>query len=443
MVDTSMATTTTILSSSPTVLVRRFFSKSSLSTYRCQLHLPHLKSSSSSTTTTTTTTTTSTVRTAISSSSQFDLSPPPIDHDLLESMADEGAEISEDGVVETFGNDEEAINAAIEDGVAVVDLTHFGRIRVTGEDRIQFLHSQSTANFECLSEGQGCDTVFVTPTARTIDIAHAWIMTSAITLVMSPITCRRITEMLNKYIFFADKVEIHDITKQTCFFVLVGPKSNQLMENLNLGDLVGQPYGTHRHYRVNGTPITVGVGSLISEEGFSLMLSPAAAESVWKTLLSLDAIPMGANAWERFRILQGRPSPAKELTDEFNVLEAGLWNAVSINKGCYKGQETISRLITYDGVKQRLWGIHLSAPAEPGSTITVDGRKVGKLTSYTSGEKEPKHFGLGYIKRKTASAGGQVNIGDVLGTVVDVPFLSNQTPLTKMSTTGLPTKETT
>jgi len=44
--------------------------------------------------------------------------------------------------------------------------------------------------------------------------------------------------------------------------------------------------------------------------------------------------------------------------------------------GCYKGQETISRLITYDGIKQRLWGFHLSAAAEPGSIITVDGKKV-------------------------------------------------------------------
>lgn len=44
--------------------------------------------------------------------------------------------------------------------------------------------------------------------------------------------------------------------------------------------------------------------------------------------------------------------------------------------GGYKGQETISRLITYDGIKQRLWGIHLSSPVEPGSPITVDGKKV-------------------------------------------------------------------
>ena len=50
-----------------------------------------------------------------------------------------------------------------------------------------------------------------------------------------------------------------------------------------------------------------------------------------------------------------------------------------IFSGCYKGQETISRLITYDGIKQRLWGLHLSAAAEPGSIITVDGKKVNFL----------------------------------------------------------------
>nr|GEW73251.1 putative transferase At1g60990, chloroplastic [Tanacetum cinerariifolium] len=51
------------------------------------------------------------------------------------------------------------------------------------------------------------------------------------------------------------------------------------------------------------------------------------------------------------------------------------------------GQETIARLITYDGIKQKLWGIQLSSAVEPGSPITVEGKKVGKLTSYTGGNK--------------------------------------------------------
>ncbi|XP_021619091.1 putative transferase At1g60990, chloroplastic isoform X2 [Manihot esculenta] len=337
------------------------------------------------------------------SASPFDLSPPPIDLDLLETLTADGAKASEDGIIETFDNDDEALDA-FGNGVVVLDLSHFGRIRVSGDDRIQFLHNQSTANFECLHEGQGCNTVFVTPTARTIDIAYAWIMKNSIMLVVSPVTCGSIIQMLNKYIFFADKVEIEDINKKTSFFIIAGPKSNQLMVDLNLGDLVGQPYGTHHHYSVNGMPITVGVGNAISEEGYSFLMSPAAAGSVWRTLLSQGAAPMGSNAWEKLRIIQG----------------------------CYKGQETISRLITYDGVKQRLWAIHLSAPAEPGSLITVDGRRVGRVTSYTSWIKGSGHCGLGYIKRNTVSEGSTVIIEDsIVGTVVDPPFLARQHPPSK------------
>ncbi|KAE8669991.1 Detected protein of confused Function [Hibiscus syriacus] len=371
----------------------------------------------------------------------FELSPPPIDHDFLDSVAAEGAKVSEEGIIETFDNDDEAFDA-FDNGVVVMDLSHFGRIRVEMIG-FSFFITKPLPILNVLVKGstklwsrllcRGCgycerydvDRMDVIQfllrrqRGRLILLMHG--LRKSRSLTVSPGTCGNITEMLNKYIFFADKVEIQDITKQTCLFALAGPKCSQVTANLNLGDLVGQPYGTNRHYSVNGMP-TVGVGNIISEDGFSLLMSPAAAGPVWKTLLSNGAIPLG------------RPAPRKELTDDFNVLEAGLWNSISLNKGCYKGQETISRLITYDGVKQRLWGIHLSAPAEPGSPITVDGKKVGKLTSYTSGRKECDHFALGYIKRKAASDGDTVIVGEnIIGTVVNVPFLSRQSPPVKNS----------
>ncbi|XP_073124325.1 putative transferase At1g60990, chloroplastic [Henckelia pumila] len=358
----------------------------------------------------------------------FDLSPPPIDLDPSETTTEVEPEVLEDWMTNKFENDDEALDAVNND-VVVVDLSNYGRIRVSGRDRIQFLHNQTTANFECLSEGQGCDAVFVTPTARTIDLSHAWVMKNAIVLVVSPTTCGIIIEMLKKYIFFADKVEIQDITNQTRMFALLGPKSTEMMKDLNMGNLVGQPYGSHKHYNVGGMPLTVAVGSTISEEGFTLLMSPSAAGSIWKTLIGQGAVPLGANAWETLRILKGRPASGKELTDEYNVLEAGLWRAVSLNKGCYKGQETISRLVTYDGVKQRLWGLRLSSPAEPGNIITFDGKKVGKLTSFTAGRKGSELFGLGYIKRRVASEGDSVSVGEnAVGTLVEIPFLREQLP---------------
>lgn len=58
----------------------------------------------------------------------------------------------------TYGNDMEAM-AALENGVALIDRSHWGRLRVSGEDRLRFLHGQSTADFLSVKPGQGCRTV--------------------------------------------------------------------------------------------------------------------------------------------------------------------------------------------------------------------------------------------------------------------------------------------
>jgi folate-binding protein YgfZ len=181
-----------------------------------------------------------------------------------------------------------------------------------------------------------------------------------------------------RYIFFADKVEVEDITDKTHFFSLIGPHSHRVLDKLNLGAIKDQPYGTHMHYAVEGTPVTVGVGGGLAGPGYSFMLSTDTAGLVWEAIVDAGAVPMGSVAWEHLRVWQGRPVPGKELTDEFNALEAGLWKTISLTKGCYIGQETIARLITYDNVKQQLWGVHLDGPVQPNTVLYKEGVKVSK-----------------------------------------------------------------
>lgn len=58
----------------------------------------------------------------------------------------------------TFNNTP-AVLDALQQGVALVDRSHWGRLRVAGGDRLALLHNQSTAAFSALAPGQGCDTV--------------------------------------------------------------------------------------------------------------------------------------------------------------------------------------------------------------------------------------------------------------------------------------------
>nr|XP_024383690.1 putative transferase At1g60990, chloroplastic isoform X2 [Physcomitrium patens] len=344
-------------------------------------------------------------------------------------ISEMGAIFSEDGVVETFQNDKDAL-AAAENDVAVVEMSQIGRIRVTGEDRIRFLHNQTTADFQKLKDGEGCDTVFVTSTGRTIDLAKAWVMKNSVILFVSPSQRQSLCALLNKYIFFADKVEVEDITDKTYYFTLVGPNSSKVLDTLGLEAIKDKPYGSFMHYAIEGTPVTVGVGSGLASPGYSFMLSTDTAGIVWEAILNAGAVPMGAAAWEQLRVWQGRPAPGRELTSEYNALEAGLWHTISMTKGCYIGQETIARLITYDGVKQQLYTVHMNGYAEPETEITCNEARVGKLTSCVEAKEgsEHSHVGLAYIRRKSGGENLVVDIGGVSGRVVEASFVKYALP---------------
>ncbi len=336
--------------------------------------------------------------------------------------------IFEDGVVVSFGNDEAAIASAAS-GVVVCEVSHWGRIQVSDSDRLRFLHNQTTNDFQSLKPGQGCDTVFVSSTARTIDLVTAYVTEDTVLLLVSPSRRQQLIQWMDKYLFPMDRVQLKDVTDDTATFTLIGPGSDALLDKLGATAIVGQAYANHQVLPIrdkggNQIEVRVAVGSGLALPGYTLIVSADRAAALWGILVEVGAVPMGDRMWERLRIEQGRPVPDRELTDDYNPLEAGLWQTISFNKGCYIGQETIARLNTYKGVKQQLWGIQLEAPAEPGTPVTIGEEKIGKLTSYTETEKGP--FGLAYIRTKAGGEGLKVQVGETEGQIVDLPFLTRQ-----------------
>ncbi|MTJ13743.1 folate-binding protein YgfZ [Anabaena sp. UHCC 0187] len=325
----------------------------------------------------------------------------------------------------TSAIDTKDVNAiqSVREGVAVSDRSHWGLIRVSDDDRLRFLHNQSTNDFQSLKPGQGCDTVMVTSTARTIDLVTGYVLDDAVLLLVSPNRRQVLMAWLDRYIFFADKVKLTDVTEEMATLSLIGPQSHAIAEKLGAGELIGQPYGNH--ILVDGVMFAVGSG--LAAPGYTLILPVAEKQTWWEKILGLGAVELSDRGWEMLRILQGRPAPDLELTDDYNPLEVGLWQTVSFTKGCYIGQETIARLNTYKGVKQYLWGIRLNAAAEPETIITIGEEKVGKLTSYTN--TPDGHFGLGYIRSKAGGVGLKVQVGETEGEIVSIPFVSHEYPL--------------
>jgi tRNA-modifying protein YgfZ len=313
---------------------------------------------------------------------------------------------------------------AVDNGVVLYDRSAWGCIEVADADRINFLHNQSTNDLKQLKPGQGCETVFVTSTARTIDLVTACVLEDTVLLLVSPGMSPKLIKWLDRYIFFADQVKLTDVTPATAILNLIGQEADALIEKMGAAEMIGQPAGNHQVFTVAGIPIRIAVGNGFTLPGYTLIASADQKLTLLAMLIEMGAVAIDDAQWEQLRIHQGRPLPDRELTDDYNPLEAGLWHTISFNKGCYIGQETIARLDTYKGVKQQLWGVKLTAPADPGTVVMAGEDKAGILTSVVATAEGWQ--GLAYIKTKIGGAGLTVQVGEATGEVVDLPGLKHQ-----------------
>jgi tRNA-modifying protein YgfZ len=316
---------------------------------------------------------------------------------------------------------------AAQTGAAIYNSSNCGKILVGDRDRLRFLHNQSTADFEKRQVGEVADTVFVTSTARTIDLATGLILEDEVLLVVSPNRREYLFNWLDKYIFFADRVTLKDVTDTLASFTLIGAQSAAILEEWGCPNLTELPQFSHKSYHVDGIEVRIAIGTELGLPGYRLIVDRSQSAALQQALINLGAVTLGEDVWECLRIAQGRPKPDAELTEDYNPLEVGLWQTISFSKGCYIGQETIARLNTYKGVKQYLWGVKLAGSVAVGTTITVDGEKVGVLTSCS--EVDGEILGLGYVRSKAGGVGLQVMVGDVEGKIISLPFVQHEYPV--------------
>ncbi|MEY2979107.1 MAG: YgfZ/GcvT domain-containing protein [Prochlorotrichaceae cyanobacterium] len=307
------------------------------------------------------------------------------------------------------------------------DSSHWGRLDISGADRLRFLHNQTTNTFQLRQPGEGCETLFVTSTARTLDLATAYIQADRVTLLLSPQRYQYLLTWLDRYIFPADQVVLSDRTAETCCFRLLGSAAAEVLTSLGVDSL---PETEHAHHSgtIAAIPVLVARGSGLSQPGFTLIAAQADHDALQDLLLHPPSQEspqvLEAEDWEALRIRDGRPAADRELTEDYNPLEAGLWQTLSFDKGCYIGQETIARLNTYKGIKQRLWGIEFPQLPDLGPILTEAGEKIGQLTSIS--RTATGGFGLGYLRTKAGGEGLTVRVGDCTGTIVAVPFIHHE-----------------
>lgn len=140
-----------------------------------------------------------------------------------------------------------------------------------------------------------------------------------------------------------------------------------------------------------------------------------------RVALALPAAP--AEALEARRIEAGVPRVGAEIAETTLVQEVGLQDvAVSFDKGCYLGQETVARTAYRGRVNRLLRGLELPKPVVPGAALSLDGKLVGRLTSSAV---SPRLGPIGMaVMSRAAEPGAQIVVEDEdgLATVRALPF---------------------
>ena len=215
---------------------------------------------------------------------------------------------------------------------------------------------------------------------------------------------------LERYVI-ADDVQIEDVTDQFSLFHVLSEESPTL-----------------EHGRI------VSVRRF-AEQGCDVWSDAARHDAVWQQLSSAFAF-LDSTAAEVMRIEQGIPRWGRELTEEIIPIEANLeQRTIDYEKGCYIGQEVISRMKMSGQTNKRLCGVVSldDVPLQPGMKLAAPsaaGREVGWLTSATRSERIGKEIALGYVKRGFNSPGTKLDAFSAENSaeripveVVPVPFL--------------------
>ncbi|HEU5156916.1 MAG TPA: glycine cleavage T C-terminal barrel domain-containing protein [Streptosporangiaceae bacterium] len=241
---------------------------------------------------------------------------------------------------------------------AFVDRSNRGVVRVAGPDRLRWLHSMLTQHVEHLGPFEPTEALLLSPQGR---VEHHLTLIDDGTAVwahVEPGTAPALVAFLESMRFML-RVEVADLTDSYAVVTTSGPAEGELV----LPDVAGKT-------------LIVPRGELGGRD--------------W------GVRPAGLWAYEALRIAAHRPRAGLDTDDRAIPHEVGwLEAAVHLDKGCYRGQETVARVHNLGRPPRRLVFLHLDGSVDRlpahGDPVELDGRAVGFVGSAA------RHYELGPI----------------------------------------------
>jgi tRNA-modifying protein YgfZ len=337
------------------------------------------------------------------------------------------------GAIWHFGDPLGEQRAAETDAV-LVDRSHRAVLTLTGNDRQTWLHSISTQHVSELPEGASTQNLSLDGQGRVED--H-WIQTElggTTYLDTEPWRGEPLLQYLRKMVFWAD---VTPGAADMAVLSLLGPRlADQAVLNvLGLDALPAEPMavplpGGGFVRRMPGAP----AGQIELD-----LLVPVGESADWQERLTQAGVrPAGVWAYEAHRVAALRPRLGVD-TDQRTIPHEVGWiggpgqGAVHLDKGCYRGQETVARVHNLGRPPRMLVLLHLDGSAERPSTgdaVLAGGRAVGRLGTVV------EHVDLGPIALALLKRGLAADTEFVTGPEADVAAVIDADSLPPIDETG-------
>ena len=336
-------------------------------------------------------------------------------------------------VVDTYGRPERT-HRAVRHGVGIIEMG-YGVVVIEGDDRIEFV-DDTVSNRVPAAGGSGVYAVLLDPQGRIETDLYVYNAGERLLCFTPPERSAAVAEEWADNVFIRD-VSVREASSDFAVFGVHGPNSTEKVASVLNGAGSPEPELTFVRGSMGGEGVTVIAGDgLVGEEGYEIVCAADAAERVFETLLSfgMNAVPFGYRTWETLTAEAGTPLFETELDGQIpNVL--GLRNALDFEKGCYVGQEVVSKVENRGQPSQRLVGLRLAdgdreagvdADRLPthGAAVSSAGTRVGEVTRAVESPSLDEPIALALVDFAFDVDGCEsVTVDTADGSVVAVPAI--------------------
>ncbi|UCE64860.1 MAG: glycine cleavage system aminomethyltransferase GcvT [Nitrospirota bacterium] len=306
---------------------------------------------------------------------------------------------------------------AVRHQAGLFDVSHMGRIAISGKGALEFLQLVTTNDVAKLEEHQAQYSMVCNPDGGVKDDVFVYRLEKDNYLLCANASNRtKILEwVIQQHQEFQESVEVQDQSTPMGQLALQGPQGETILR-----EAVGNSYDRLKprrslEVRILGTATLVARTGYTGEIGYELYVPADQALPLWDYLIEIGKPyglkPAGLGARDLLRLDMGYFLYGNELTEDITPLEAGAEWVVAFPKGKFIGASSLQRQ-QQEGVTRRLIGFELLEKAVPrhGMTIYREGRNIGEVTSGNLSPVLQKGIGMGYVSTEHSQVGTSLQI---------------------------------